>query len=200
MWGPSFKQNWILFTQRFFVSSLVEISPLVWSKKKFKFPQCIFPFLLSSSLGKRWGPSFEQTWILFTLECLMPSLVEISPMILEKIFKVSLIYFRYVLLSPLGKGWGPSFEQTWIYFTKECSVLSLAKIGPVALEEKKKIWKVYKDDDNNDGQPTNCDQNLLLRWAKKHMNTKRYMSIIKTMHFYCILGFIVLLKLSFPSI
>ena len=85
-WDPSFEQNWILFTQRCFVPSLVEISPLVLEKKQFKFRQCIFPILLSSPLGKGRGPSFEQTRILFTRECLVPSLVEISPMVLEKIF------------------------------------------------------------------------------------------------------------------
>ena len=41
----------------------------------------------------------------------MPSLVEISSVVVKKIFKISLMYFRYyaiTLLSPLGKGRGPT--------------------------------------------------------------------------------------------
>ena len=44
--------------------------------------------------------------------------------------------------------------------------LSLVKIGRVILEKKKKMWKVYDnndadDIDNDDGQRTNCDQKSL---------------------------------------
>ena len=39
---------------------------------------------------------------------------------------------------------------------------SLIEIGPVVLEKKMKMWKVYEDNDNddnaNDGQRTNFDQ------------------------------------------
>ena len=38
---------------------------------------------------------------------------------------------------------------------------SLVEIGPVVLEKKMKMWKVYDDDDDNDndeGQRTNFDQ------------------------------------------
>ena len=37
---------------------------------------------------------------------------------------------------PLEKGLVPSFEQTWIPFTKECFVPSFVEIGPVVLEKK----------------------------------------------------------------
>ena len=42
-------------------------------------------------------------------------------------------------------------------------MLSLVEIGPVVLEKKMKVWKVYdnannEDDDNDDGQRTNFDQ------------------------------------------
>ena len=70
-----------------------------------------------------------------------------------------------MLLSPFGKGRDPSFEQTWIPFTQGCFVPSLIEIGPVVLEKKMKMWKVYDNDDNdnddnddNDGQRTNFDQ------------------------------------------
>ena len=43
----------------------------------------------------------------------MPSLVEIGPLVLKKkIFKVGQYIFAISLLSPLGEGGGPSFEQT----------------------------------------------------------------------------------------
>ena len=64
----------------------------------------------------------------------------------------------------------PSFEETWIPFTQGCFVPSLVEIGPVVLEKKMKMWKVYDDNynnndndynddnDHNDGQRTNFDQ------------------------------------------
>ena len=71
-----------------------------------------------------------------------------------------------MLLSPLGKGPGPSFVLTWIPFIEECFSPNLVEIDPVVLE-KKTMSKVY----DNDGQRINCDQKaylcLQLRWAKK---------------------------------
>ena len=72
--------------------------------------------------------------------CFVPSLVEIGSVVLEKkIFKFHPCIFTISLVSPLGEGWGPSFEQTWIPFTQGYFVPSLVKIGPVVLE--KKIFK-----------------------------------------------------------
>ena len=52
-------------------------------------------------------------WIL-TQGCFVPSLVEIGLVVLEKkIFKFCQCIFAISQLSPLGKGRGPSFEQTW---------------------------------------------------------------------------------------
>ena len=48
----------------------------------------------------------------------------------------------FSLLSPLGKGHGPSFEQTWLPITQGCFVSSLVEIGPVVLM--KKIFKVHQ--------------------------------------------------------
>ena len=52
------------------------------------------------------------------------------------------VYFHYFILSSHGKGQGPSFEQTWITFTKGCFVPSLVEIGSVVLE--KKIFKFHQ--------------------------------------------------------
>ena len=96
----------------------------------------------------------------------MPSLVEIGPVLLEKkIFfnfvNVFLLFHNYL---PSEKS--PSFEQTWILFTKEYFVLNLVEIGPVVQEKKMKMWKVYDNTNNNandntkdnPGQRTNFDQ------------------------------------------
>ena len=50
----------------------VEIGPVILEKKIFKFRQCIFTISYSSPLGKGYDPSFEHTWILFTLGCFVP--------------------------------------------------------------------------------------------------------------------------------
>ena len=51
------------------------------------------------------GSSFEKTWISFIQGCIVPSLVEIGPMVLEKRFfnflNVSLLFCNYL---PLEKG------------------------------------------------------------------------------------------------
>ena len=47
------------------------------------------------------------------------------------------------------------------FFTKECFVPSLVEIGPVVLEKKMKMWKVYDDDNknnDNNGKQIKCDQ------------------------------------------
>ena len=75
----------------------------------------------------------------------------------RKIFKIIQCFFAISLLSFLGKGQGPLFEETWIPFTKEYFMPSLVEIGPVILEKKKKMWKVSNDDNDNE-QWTNCDQ------------------------------------------
>ena len=61
-------------------------------------------------------------------------------MVLQKrIFKFRHCIFAILSLSTLGKGRGPSFEQTWIPFTQlGCIVTRLVVIGPVVLE---KIFK-----------------------------------------------------------
>ena len=99
------------------------------------------------------------------------SLVENWPYHMEKkIFKncqcnltIPLLIYLY-----LEKGRGPSFEQTWISFTRGCLVQCLVDIVPVVMEKKTKMWKVYDTDanednndtdaneDNNDSQRSNC--------------------------------------------
>ena len=60
------------------------------------FCQCIFAISFLSSLEKRSGPSFEQTRIPFTSECVVPSLVEIDQVVLDfKKCQFIFAIFRY---------------------------------------------------------------------------------------------------------
>ena len=105
-------------------------------EEDFLISQCIFAISLLSPLGEGWGPSFEQTWIHLTQGYFVPSLVEIGSVVLEKnIFEFRQCIFTISLLSPLGGGWGPSFEQTWIHLTQGYFVPRLVDIGSVVLEE-----------------------------------------------------------------
>ena len=57
--------------------------------------------------GKSCGPSFEKTWIPLTHGCFVPSMVEIGPMILEKVFLSSSLYchsFVFCYYLPLENG------------------------------------------------------------------------------------------------
>ena len=73
-----------------------------WRRWFFKFHNCIFfLFHYYFPLGKKIGPSFDKTWILFTQDCA----IEISPVVLEKIFlnfvNVFSLFRSYL---PLEKG------------------------------------------------------------------------------------------------
>ena len=129
--GPSFEQTWLPITQGCFVPSLIEIGPVVLSRDFFKVGQFIFAISLLFPLGNGRAPSFKQTWIPITQGCFVPSLVESGPVVLKKkIFKVGQCIFAISLLSPLGKGHGLSFVQTWIPITQGCFLPSLVEIGP----------------------------------------------------------------------
>ena len=79
----------------------------------------------------------------------------------------------------VGKGRGPSFEETWILFAQGYFVPNLVEIGPVVLEKKMKMWKVYRQ---TDGRTDNGRQvirkvhlSFQLRWAE---NLIKYLSRI----------------------
>ena len=81
----------------------------------------------------------------------------------KNFFKVFSLFRNYL---PLG----PSFEQTWIPFTQGYFVPSLVEIGPVVLEKKMKMWKVYRQtrtDRQTDGRRKTAHLSFLLWWAKK---------------------------------
>ena len=104
----------------------------------FKFLKCTFAISLLSPFGKGQCPIFEETWISFTQckEDLCQFFVEISTVALEKtIFKCRQFLFPILLLCPLGKGLGLSFEQTWIPYTQGCFVPSLVENDHIVQDE-----------------------------------------------------------------
>ena len=141
---------------------------------KKKVGQGNFAISLLSILGNSQGPSFEKTWIPITQICFVVSLIEIGPVISEnRIFIVCHCIFGISLLSPLKKGQGPSIEQAWHPITQGCFEPSFIEIGPVVLEKKTKMRKVYKnDDDDNDATTDKCDEKISLEWAKKKLLQK----------------------------
>ena len=84
--------------------SLVEIGPVVQENKIFQCRQCIFAISLLSPVGNGRGLLFEQTYIPFTKDCFVPSLVENGSVVLEKIF------FYFVNLFLLFRNYLP-FEK-----------------------------------------------------------------------------------------
>ena len=84
-----------------------------------------------------------------------------------------------VMINDIGKVRGPSFEETWVPITRGCFVPSLVKIGPVVLEKKSKIWKVYRQMDRQTDRQTDGRQairkahwSFQLRWAKNTIQIK----------------------------
>jgi hypothetical protein len=77
------------------------------------------------------------------------SLVKIGPVVLEKkIFKWPHPNFTFLWLSPLWRGPGPLFEQTWIPFTQGWFVPSLIELCPGVLEKfflKLQFFLLFRD-------------------------------------------------------
>ena len=76
-------------------------------------------------------PSFEQTLIPIAKGCFVPTLVEIGPVVQEKISELCQCIYAISYYVSLEKKRGPvnSFEQTLISITQGCSVQSLAEIN-----------------------------------------------------------------------
>ena len=86
----------------------------------------------------------------------------------EDFLILSMYFFSISKLYPLGKGQGPSFEQTWIPFTQGCCVPSFVEIGPVVLEKKSKMWKVYRQTDDERQAIRKAHLSFQFRWAKNY--------------------------------
>ena len=92
------------------------------------------------------GPSFVQTWIPCTLVCIVPSLVEIGPVvhILHPRMHCAKFHWNWPSGSyPFGKRQSPTFEQTWIPFTQSRFVPSFGWNWPSGSGEDFSNWSMY---------------------------------------------------------
>ena len=134
--GPSFKQTWIYFTTGCFVQNLVEISTVVIFFKKNLSNFTIFVIIYP------WKSVWPFIWTNLNPINQMMISAKFGWFSRRIFFKILLMYFCYFVIISPWKGLGPSFEQTWIPFTKWCFVLSLVEIGQVVL--KKKIFRFHQ--------------------------------------------------------
>ena len=91
---------------------------------------------LLSTLSELNGSSFKQTSIPLhpRMHCAKFSW-NLASGSQEEGFKISSMYFCYIVIISPWKRQGPLFEQTSIPFTQGCIVPSLVKIGSVVLEK-----------------------------------------------------------------
>ena len=79
----------------------------------------------------------------------------------EEDFTILLMYRHYFVIISLEKG-----HDHWIPFTQGCFVPSLVEIGPVVLEKKMKMRKVYRQmDEQMDRQMKDNRQSKKLTWV-----------------------------------
>ena len=96
--------------------------------------------MLLSPLGNG-GTLWSSIWTNFTQGCFVLSMVEIDWLVLErKIFEFVNVFSLFRYYYSLGKGQGPSFEQSWLPFSQGWFLLSSVEIDLVVLE--KKIFKI----------------------------------------------------------
>ena len=89
----------------------------------------------------------------------------------RRFFNFYNVFFAFCQLSPLGKGQGPLFEQNWIPFIQGYFVPSLVATGPVVLEKKWKIGKVYRQTDR---RRTKGDQKHTWAFSSGELKTEQH--------------------------
>ena len=75
------------------------------------------------------------TWIIFTQWCFVPSLVENGPVVLWKIFNMSMHFYYFQIISPLRRVY-PFICINLNSLHPRMLVPILVKVGPVVLEKK----------------------------------------------------------------
>ena len=154
-----FVKTWVPFTQGCLVPSWLKMTPWFWRRTFLKSVNVFLIFNVYVPLKR------DMPLHLNKLEfpspnkgCFVLCLVEIGELVLEKIFKFGQRIFG-ILLYPLGKERGPSFEQTWIPFTYVCFVSSSFEIGRVVLQT--------EEDENVKSLQTDRGTTEDNRWSKK---------------------------------
>ena len=90
---------------------------------------------------------------------------------------------------PLKKGFGPSFEETWIVTTKWCFVQSLVEIGPVVLVKKMNMLKVYRQTNEQTNRRT--DGRRMTRNQKISLEFLAQVSLKASSNLHDILNFLL---------
>ena len=95
-----------------------------------------FRYFVINSLGKGLDPLFKQTWILFTLGCIVPTLAEIRFLNFRQMY---ICYF--VIISP----WKRAGSFIWTILSLHHAYIrmflsSLIEISPVVLKKNFKFW------------------------------------------------------------
>ena len=84
----------------------------------------------------------------------------------EEIFLILSMYFRYFCNNlPFEMGWVLHLNKLDSPFTQGCIVTSLVENGPVVLEKKMKMWKVYRQTDGRTDRRTDDRWSEKLTWA-----------------------------------
>ena len=96
------------------MANLVEIAPVVVERKSFKICKYILAISKVSPLEKGQSPYLNKFESPFPIDALRQGWLKLAQWFLRgRFFIFSSMYFRYfVIISPLGKGRGTSFEQT----------------------------------------------------------------------------------------
>ena len=157
------------------MQSLVEISLVVQEKKVLKFCQSIFAISLIISPRKKVGPFIWTNLKPLHKGALCKVWLKFSQWFWRRRFLISSKYYMlFHIYLPLEKGGTPHLKNL-NPFTKGCFVPNLVEIGPVVLEKKSKIGKVYRhtDGQTDDGRQTMRQAHLSfqLRWAKNLSHT-----------------------------
>ena len=124
--------------------------------KDFLILSMYFRYFVIISLWKRAGPFIWTNLNPLHPRKFVPSLVANGSVVQEKkIFWFRKCFCYFLIISP----WNKAGTFFLIPFTQGCFVPSLVEIGSVVLEKNMKMWKVYKNNDDNydDGQRTNFD-------------------------------------------
>ena len=100
----------ISWLRRYFLINIVTVLVCAWIQKNNRMKMVSIKTL-------QFGFTVKCTYICFI--CTIQCFYKLHNLLLKALI-LSSIYFAISQLSPLGKGRGPSFEQTWYPFTQGC--------------------------------------------------------------------------------
>ena len=131
-------EKWMLLIYKTFKDALCQVS-ITHGFLKRRYLNLLnvffFSILLLSTLGKRWGPSYEEISGNFNQECFVVWLIHFSGSGWYD-FKILSMYFSYFLIIPLKKGVALHLIKLEFPISKGYFVTNLVEIYPMVLEKK----------------------------------------------------------------